>query len=461
MPARSPLRVLSSAAYPIAFASAVFIVAVGLPSTDSDTYWQLASGRWMLDHGQLLRHDVFSATIPGASLGIGEWLGQLIFALAFAAWGWAGVVVLRSVLLAVTAFFVARLARRGGIPWWISLPLAVGALLVSKITWTDRPQLFTLALVPALLDLLLALPGGWSRRLLVLPPLFAVWASIHGGYLLGLAVLAIFAAHALITEGRRASGLVAITIASAAFTFLSPAPLEVAGAVIGVAPPRFIAEYFPTDVLTPAGAIFAAYLLAILGTALLRGGTLLEAMLLPPLLYLGLSAQRHMFFFVVAAIPFLAPRLRLLVGPVRRVPSLPAPFATGLATVLLIAAIASIPFAPAAPDVSFYPSGALGTLRSENGVLLNEYDWGGYLIFNVPERPVFIDGRYVPYLGGVLDDYRALVGLHSDWRDLLDRYRVSEVLLRTARPLAVALREDGWIVRDADPSGRWILLDRP
>ena len=162
---RPAIRAFSAAAFPIAFASAVFIAAVGLPSTDSDTYWQLASGRWMLDHGELLRRDVFSATITGAPLGIGEWLGQLVFAAAFAAGGWAGVVVLRSLLVAIAGFFVARLAHRGGIPWWISLPLSVGALLVSRITWTDRPQLFTLALVPALLDLLLTLPGGWSRRL--------------------------------------------------------------------------------------------------------------------------------------------------------------------------------------------------------------------------------------------------------------------------------------------------------
>ncbi|TME27416.1 MAG: hypothetical protein E6I64_06555 [Chloroflexi bacterium] len=458
---RPAIRAFSAAAFPIAFASAVFIAAVGLPSTDSDTYWQLASGRWMLDHGELLRRDVFSATITGAPLGIGEWLGQLVFAAAFAAGGWAGVVVLRSLLLAIAGFFVARLAHRGGIPWWISLPLSAGALLVSRITWTDRPQLFTLALVPALLDLLLTLPGGWSRRLVVLPPLFGVWASIHGGYLLGLIVLAIFALHSLIADGRRALPLAAITIASAAFTFLSPAPLEIAGAAIGVAPPRFIAEYFATDVLSPAGAIFAAYLLAILGTALLRGGTLLEAMLLPPLLYLGLSAQRHMVFFVIAAIPFLAPRLRSLVARDGRAPELPAAVATGLAAVLLVAAVASAPAAPAAPDVGFYPAGALATLRSGSGVLLNEYDWGGYLIFNLPERPVFIDGRYVPYLGGVLDDYRALVGLHPGWRDLLDRYRVSEVVLRMARPLAVALREDGWTVRAADPDGRWIVLGRP
>ena len=185
---------LSASAYPLAFAGAVFIIAVGLPSTDSDTYWQLAMGRWMLDHHAFLRQDIFSSTVAGMHFGVGEWLGQLAFAGSFTAAGWAGVAVLRATLIALAAFFVVRLARRGGAAWWVSLPLVVAALLVSKITWTDRPQLFTLALFPALLELLLSLPVGFSRRLLILPPLFLVWTNLHGGYLLGLAVVAIFAA---------------------------------------------------------------------------------------------------------------------------------------------------------------------------------------------------------------------------------------------------------------------------
>src|SRR5205809_590465 len=108
---------LSASAYPLAVASAVFIIAVGLPSTDSDTYWQLAMGRWMLDHHAFLRQDIFSSTVAGAHFGVGEWLGQIAFAGSFGAAGWAGVAVLRATLLAVAAFFVVRLARRGSTPW--------------------------------------------------------------------------------------------------------------------------------------------------------------------------------------------------------------------------------------------------------------------------------------------------------------------------------------------------------
>ena len=72
-------------AYPLAVASAVFIIAVGLPSTDSDTYWQLATGQWMLGHREFLRQDIFSSTVAGTHFGIGEWLGQVAFAGSFAA----------------------------------------------------------------------------------------------------------------------------------------------------------------------------------------------------------------------------------------------------------------------------------------------------------------------------------------------------------------------------------------
>ena len=452
---------LAANAYPLAVASAVFIIAVGLPSTDSDTYWQLATGQWMLGHREFLRQDIFSSTVAGTHFGIGEWLGQVAFAGSFAAAGWAGIAILRATLIAISSFFLVRLARRGRTPWWISLPLVVGALLVSKITWTDRPQLFTLALFPALLELLLSLPVGFSRRLLVLPPLFFVWTNLHGGYLLGLVVVAILATEAVLTNGRRGLPLAATAIVCVVVTFLNPAPLELAGAAREdfLHPPRFLTEFLPPDVVTPAGALFAGFVLLVIGTTLLRGGSLREAMLLAPLLYLAFTAQRQMLFFCFAATAFVGARLATLVR--WRAFELPAPVRLPVALVLVIAALASATSAPMHPDERAYPSGALDALRVDNGVLLNEYDWGGYLIFNLPERPVVIDGRYVPYLGGVLEDYRALVGLRPGWRDLLDRYKVSELLLRPERPLAVALREDGWRVRSSDTAGRWIVLARP
>ena len=449
-------------AYPLAVAAAAFIVASGLPSGDSDTYWHLATARWSVDHGTLLRNDVFSSTVAGHPYGVGEWLGELVLYGAYVAGGWAGIAVLRGLLVAIAAFFITRIARSSGAPWIVTLPLVVAGLAIASITWTDRPQLWTFALFPLLLELLLRVRAGRERLLLAVPPLFLLWANLHGGYVVGLALVAIFAIEAALRRrGRLAAYLAGALILGAAVTLIDPVPFD-AGTTAredAAAPPRFITEFLPPDVLTPPGALFALFILGAAAAAMLRGGNLLDAGLLLPLLWLGLSAQRHMPFFVIAATPFIARWVADVVGAwlPRRAP--PASLGPILAGILLIAALVAIPFAPSRPDERAYPAGAAEALRGGSGVLLNEFDWGGWLIWNVPERPVFVDGRYVPYLGGVFDDFREAVRLGPGWQEVLRRYDVAEVLIRPDRPLAVALREDGWHVRAS--SDRFVLLARP
>jgi hypothetical protein len=59
----------------------------------------------------------------------------------------------------------------------------------------------------------------------------------------------------------------------------------------------------------------------------------------------------------------------------------------------------------------------------------------------------------------VLRDYRDAVELQPDWKDVLVKYDVREALLTPAKPLAVALREDGWRVRAEGQN--FVLLAKP
>jgi hypothetical protein len=45
---------------------------------DSDTYWQIAVGQWMLDHGALPRVDVYSFSRPGEPWISSSWLAQIL-----------------------------------------------------------------------------------------------------------------------------------------------------------------------------------------------------------------------------------------------------------------------------------------------------------------------------------------------------------------------------------------------
>ncbi len=455
---------LARNAFPIGLAAAGFTLAVGFPSGDPDTYWHLASGQWMLDHREILRTDLFSSTVSGQPYSVGEWLGEIVLALVFNAGSWAGLAIFRALLVAVAAFFLARLSRRGGAPLVAALLVVVWALVSSKARLTDRPALFTFVLFPVVLDLLYSARAGSRRALVAIPPLILLWANLHGGYAVGIALVLAFTIEALARRRPDAVPLALTLGASFVLSFVDPETFGVAGAAAhALAPPRFIAEELPPDVLEPSGFIFAAFVLATLGIALLYGGGLLEALLFVPLLWLGLSAQRHLGYFIFAATPFVAAGAARIYARLR--PSgavfrpLPPPAAASLALLLVAGALASAIGAPRDPDEHAYPAGAVAALKTGSGTLLNEYDWGGFLIYRVPERKVFVDGRLFPYFPAVLTEYRDAVELRPNWKDVLAKYDVREALLMPAKPLAVALREDGWKVRAEGPT--FVLLAKP
>ena len=446
---------------PLLVAIGAFAVAIARAPSDPDMYWHLASGKWMVEHGAVLRNDVFSSTVAGQPYSVGEWLGEIVLYAAYVTGGWAGVVLLRGVLVAVAAFFVTRVALRAGSPW-VAIPLTLAALLLSSVVWTDRPQLFTLALFPLLLDLLLLAREGRTRLLVVVPPLLLVWTDLHGGYALGLALVFLFTLEAVLRRAQTRVFVVASVLAALA-TLLDPGALGL-GAAVGHAatPPRYIVEEAPPDVLRPAGALFALFVLGVLAAGMRAGGTLLDALVLIPLLWLALTAQRDMPYFAFASVPYLARTIPRAMPPLPlALPHVVAPRAMlpAIAVGLGIAALLGLTALPSAPDESAYPARALGALRSGTGTLLNEYDWGGYLIWNAPERPVYIDGRLLPYLPKVLADFNTVVALGPGWRDILTRDRIATVLIRPDRPLAGALREDGWRVVASDAT--FVLFERP
>ena len=442
---------------------------------DSDMFWQLSSGEWMLDHRALLDRDIWSFTRDGTAYSVGAWLGQVALALAYRAGGWLGIDVLRAALVGIAAFFTARVTLRVQPHAAWSAVAVLATVLVSRTVWGDRPQLFTLALFPVVLDLLFAARlQGRVRRLIALPVLFLAWANLHNAFVVGLVAVGVFTVDAWLERDRRTRiPLLAVLVLSLVATQLNPAG---AGAIrraaaYGALLPGWIVEDRPLDILTGAGLVFAMLLLAAIAAALLRGREGIAARLGAPLLWPGLIApfavlalaiQRETPYacmvlspFVAAMVPDALSRPRIAAPVVPRMPA--ALFALAL---LLSLAFEAALAAPREPDLARYPAGALEALRGARGNLLNEYDWGGYLIRYAPEHRTFIDGRgEALFLPDVLDDFQHAVALAPGYREVLRRWDVALALLRPERPLAGALREDGWrVLASADA---WVLLARP
>lgn len=423
---------------------------------DPDLFWHLAQGRQTVTEG-LARVDVFSWTVNGLPVLTDQWLGQVIWYEAYAALGWTGIIVLRAFLVAAVVTLIvatALMAQRRPI---VAVIAALPAIVLTRFAWTERPQLMGLCCFAALIFLIRA---SWERPRLLLaaPALIVVWANLHASFALGLGVTAIACAELWFRRPDARRLAVVVVAISIAVTLLTPSGVSIWTSASGhfLSPPRVVQEEGVPDVTQPYGFVFAFVVLAVLVTAQLSRHTdLREAALLVPVLFVSMTAARHTPFFAVASAAYLAAHVPDAVGVIAarlRVNARPPAFAARVppvrvdiatAAIALAAVIGAGSIARAEPNLSAYPTGALASLPAGPG-LVNDYDWGGFLIWYAPATPVFIDGRLFPYTGDALRDYETVVSVGPTWRDVLARRGARAILVKPASPLAVRARDLRW-----------------
>ena len=432
------------------FLGAVFAVLVTLqPINDSDLFWHIETGRRTLS-GDLPRVDVFSWTASGMPVFTDQWLGDLILAVAGAVAGWSGVLVLRAlaVFALVTLLADGALSARPRQPI-VAIVASVPAVLLSRFAWTDRPELLGLVCFALMIRLL----RGGDRELLLAIVLLFIWAQVHGSYALGLGLILVSCAARALEDDRERWRFVPIASFAILATLLTPSGLDAWTSSGGhfLAPPRFIAEEGPPDARTLPGAIFLVTLALVIATAMLtRRATLREMAILIPVALVSLTATRHMPLLAIAATPYFAsswadPLARWRSRDAGIPPLAGALGRAGVAGIGAIVLAIAVFLANAKVDERGYPRAALGALPSGSGVL-NQYDWGGWLIYAKPATPVFIDGRLFPYVPDVLEDYRVIVNARPGWESVVAKRGVRAMIVRPTDAIAVRAPERGWRV---------------
>jgi hypothetical protein len=443
---------------------------------DSDVFWHLALGEQVL-HGHIALPEALSNlswTAPDYGGSSDQWLGQALWALAYDDGGWRGIVALRAIAVALLVGIIvyAALRERPARPLGAVLA-ALPAIALSRFVWTERPELFGFVCFALLVVLLRAGRSGSDRALYWIPPLVLVWANLHGSFALGVVLAVLVATEGAIAQPARRRMYIVSAVGALVASLLTPANIGTwtAPGFHLLNPPRQIQEWSVPDVTTLPGMIFSVALFATFAIALLaRTRAPREAVVLLPVLFVSLIATRQMPLFAIAAAPYLAayggeasaelaallrlwtPRLAAVVPQPRRIADLVA--LAVAAAVLGVAAATGTD----APVLDGFPVAALPALRPGPG-LLNQYDWGGYLIWSAPRTPVFVDGRLIPYLGSVLDDYTTVIGVHPGWRDVIARRRIRQILVRPTDPIAVRAHDLGWPIRAS--SDTFVLIDVP
>lgn len=168
---------------------AVFLVTCFHPLNHTDLWGHLDFGRWIVEQGALPSADPFRSSAPPERFLNIPWLSQVLGYAWYEAVGLEGLVLAHGLLVTLSAAGLMLAVRSRGVSaGWCAAAAAAAFVLALPVVGTIRPQLFGAAAFPFVLWGITRLA---SRRdpLVWLPAVFALWANLHGSFIVGLAAL--------------------------------------------------------------------------------------------------------------------------------------------------------------------------------------------------------------------------------------------------------------------------------
>ncbi len=468
---------------------------------DGDTGWHIRNGEHILQSQSFPRSDYFSYTNYGRPWFAWEWLADVALAIVHKYAGLNGVVIWANLTFALTYTALFRwMVRRGG-NVFVCLAYSVTAGFASAVHWLARPHLFTLLLVLIWYMLLESIQksGLSSKRIsigtsLLLPLIILAWTNLHGGFVVGLILLLIYAFGNYLTSftSSQASLRDSCRRLSRHFAWLSLICLVVTSInPYGLLVHKHIFDsYLHSQDLIDKITEFAS---PNFHTTVVK---FFELLLLSSIIVVGISYKRlsfievglilfwtHMALFSVRHVPLYS----VMIGPIlvghltdylRRLETEETirSWAVGIARgfnqysanifnferqfrgqfypcllSLLMMGIAlnqgylcgnkllSLGF-----DAKQFPVEAASFIESHSlrgNPLTTDY-WGGYMIYRFyPQTKVFFDGRSDMYSREFIKEYESLVNLQHSWKNVLEKYDVRWILLPVNYGLASALKE--------------------
>ncbi|MEX1247313.1 MAG: hypothetical protein WEA61_02425 [Anaerolineales bacterium] len=451
-------------------------------SMDTDTWWQLRTGELIVERGAVPMTDSFSFTREGEEWRYpsGAWLSELQLFAIYGNFGAGGLNIWVAAMVTL-AFVFIYMAMSG--PPLLRAFIMVLAVTVSGIYWAARPYMVSFVLSAAFLWILEDFRWERKNRLVWLPPLMILWANSHPGFAVGFLLMGIYVVAEVIgwafaawrgprkeaAKAKNRLGILVLTslglLVAACINPAGPALLTFPFETVSIgALQDYIQEWQSPNFHILQAQPFAWMLITTLGLlgAASLGLALSDFLLLAVLGYMGLLAARNIPLFALAAPIVMSrhaaswlPALRKKFGLKKVKATQPARWQAWLnAGILAVLAMAVVGRAAsvypgeanleASKDKS--PIGAVEYIKEHQppGNLFNSYNFGGYLIWELRDYPVYVDGRTDLYDDGILTQWLNTIQGKEGWQTALDRWGVRLVLLEPTWPLTRLLEAEGW-----------------
>ena len=436
-------------------------------AVETDWWWHIRTGEWILHHHQLPRTDPFSITGVGKPWVAYSWPFEVALYEIAIHWDLLGVVFAAVAMwmgMTLALFYFVRSFKP---PFWTSVVLAgLGGYTFQRVT-SPRPGPLTVIFFILVLEVLCtAQRTGSVRRLWLLPVILWIWANVHVQFLYGLFAIGVFCMLPAFdrvlswvglpreaeTRYLPASWMWGTLAASTAATFLNPYGIGVYQVIWDfVHQPNLYRFIIETRAMSfELNVHFAVLLICLAGVFTLGRDRRIRPVWFVLMLWgalLSFHAERDLWLVTVISCGVIAQRIGE--DHPENVPVQRRVWLAAIACILLLVTI-RFKSGPTNKDLSSLvasrlPLGAVAYLHEHHlqGPIFNNFDWGGFLIYALPEMKVAIDGR--TNIHGQAEVGRSLqtwnvVG--DDWRQdpLLEKANL--VIAPTDRSLTYALRLD-------------------
>ncbi len=424
--------------------TAIFILSLR-KIANFDIWWHLAAARYSLLNGKILTTDIFSFTNYGSNWVNSEWLAGMFYYLVYLVGGSGALVILKALNVLVIFILIFKLIEPDLRYSLTACSMAWLAFCGSYSRFTLRPHIFFYFFLLSLFYLINLSRQKNNRplTLILFSVLGFVWANIHGSAFYSLIILGAYCVESLVRsqqkDGSPEKTQLRDYLIPGLLLFLTIA-LNPHGFDIYFYPFRAFSHDFQLSYITEYDAINKLDLLGPLGVFLLLTPYLLYQLIrkkqyanLLILLFFAYTAYRYGRFiavFFLAAAPIYTnnlPKWRWAEKPLRSILLFSAVLAIGLLPLrknIFTADSLGLDF-----DWRRFPRKATEFIRAnlsgkQGG---NEYGWGGYLIWALPEKKVFIDGRFADR--DLFRDYIAMTGSAAELIKLANQYRLDYMLI--------------------------------
>jgi hypothetical protein len=431
---------------------------------DADLWGHLRFGLDILGSKSLHTTDPYSFTSDREWINH-EWLSEVLTAIGYRAFGTLGLGLLKVTMIAIVVGVLLSIARRERVsPLARDLFVGLALFVTYSRTQVIRPQLFSVALFFIILRLLDQVDRGRLKALAWIPVCFAVWANLHGAWIVGLGALAMWLAGDAYQHKslRRALIQAGVGLASVLATLVNP---------YGIGLWQFVAETVRparpdiTDwkpLLELPGPIIAIECLlpVIVGLAIWRTRKIPSIRDLGVVTLLGIATFRvgrvDAFFQAALAVLMAAPlltwfgRLDLHIRPSLQRASVPVGlFAIVLGAYTAVTAAANLRVVRI--EGKWIPDRTAALLLREarpGARVLTWFDWGEYALWQLSPAGIRIsmDGRReTVYSERMNDDHQRFYAGDPTMVDYPDRIGADHIWLPSRLEIADTLVAHGWI----------------